>query len=87
MRVTEETRYRKMEQFGYGPNVMKKSKVCPRCGKVADVSFLQCPDCGENLSDETLFDYYRRQHASCPDCDTILAPDSRYCPNCGKKLI
>ena len=86
MRSAESIRYRKMEYFGYGPNVMKKNKVCSRCGVMTDASNRACPECGEKLPDETLFEYYKRQHASCPDCDTVLTPSSLYCPQCGKKI-
>ena len=86
MRSSESIRYEKMEHFGYGPNVMKKIKLCSRCGTIANVKVRICPDCGEQLTNETLYDNYKRQHASCPDCDTVLAPGSRYCPNCGRKL-
>ena len=76
-----------MEDYGFGPNVMKKTKVCARCGKMVSASAKTCPDCGEKLSSETLFDRYKRQHKCCPDCDTVLTPDSLYCPNCGKQIL
>ena len=87
MSPTDQLRYKNMEDLGYGPNVMKKNKVCPKCGKMVKAIFGTCPDCGEALSDETLFDRYKRQHACCPDCDTVLAPGSLYCPNCGKAVM
>ena len=87
MSPTEQLRYRNMEDFGYGPNVMKKTKVCPNCGKMVNARFRNCPDCGGQLSSETLFDRYKRQHPCCPECDTVLAPDSLYCPNCGKQIV
>lgn len=86
MSPTEQLRYKNMEDFGYGPNVMKKNKVCPKCGKMINFRFQKCPVCGEHLSTETLFDRYKRQHKCCPCCDTVLAPDSLYCPNCGRKI-
>lgn len=30
-----------------------------------------CPECGERLPKETLFDRYKRKHKCCPDCDTV----------------
>ena len=86
MSPTEQLRYRNMEDFGYGPNVMKKTKVCPKCGRMVNSRFHKCPDCDERVLSETLFDRYKKQHLSCPYCDTVLAPDSLYCPNCGKKI-
>ena len=87
MSPAEELRYKNMEDFGYGPNVMKKNKVCTVCGRMVDVKVRTCPECGEGLSDETLFDRYKRQHQCCPECDTVLAPDSQYCPTCGTKVL
>lgn len=55
MSPTEQLRYRNMEDFGYGSNVMKKTKVCPNCGKMVNARFRNCPDCGGQLSSETLF--------------------------------
>lgn len=87
MSPTEKLRYRNMEDYGFGPNVMKKTKVCARCGKMVGANAKACPECGEKLPGETLFDRYKRQHKCCPDCDTVLAPDSQYCPNCGKQIL
>ena len=87
MSPTEILRYKNMEDFGYGPNVMKKTKVCARCGKTVKANTVVCPECGERLSGETLFDRYKRRHQCCHECDTVLAPGSRYCPNCGKQVL
>ncbi len=84
--MTQKVRFRNMERFGFGPNVMKKTKICPNCGRMVGVRTRNCPECGEKLSNETIFDRYKRQHSCCFDCDTVLAPDSQYCPNCGKKI-
>ena len=82
-----ETSFKKLEKFGFGPNVMKKNKVCLRCGRLVGTRLLVCPDCNEKLSSETLFDRYKRRHLSCSRCDTILTPGSRYCPTCGKSVM
>ena len=87
MSPTEKLRYRNMEDYGFGPNVMRNTKVCVRCGKMVKANTKTCPDCGEKLPGETLFDRYKRQHKCCPDCDTVLASDSQYCPNCGKQIL
>ena len=57
MSPTEQLRYRNMEDFGYGPNVMKKTKVCPKCGKATREAFKVengakvrvCKKCGETI--------------------------------------
>ena len=85
--MTQKVRFKNLERFGFGPNVMKKLRVCPRCGQTVKSRADTCPDCGERLPNETLFDRYKRKHLSCPDCDTVLAPGSLYCPNCGKQIL
>ena len=84
--MTQKVRFRNLERFGFGPNVMKKLRVCPRCGQMVKSRADICPDCGERLPKETLFDRYKRKHLSCPDCDTVLTADALYCPNCGSMV-
>ena len=85
--MTQKLRFKNLERFGFGPNVMKKNKVCHRCGRLVGARLANCPDCNEKLSSETLFDRYKRRHMCCSDCDTVLAPGSHYCPHCGKPVI
>jgi len=85
--MTQLMRYRTLEEFGFGPNVMKKTKVCTNCGRMVRGKAGSCPDCKAKLSGETLYDRYKQQHTCCPDCDTVLSPGSRYCPECGKSLL
>ena len=85
--MTQKIRFRNLERFGFGPNVMKKTKICVRCGRIVKTKGYVCPECGERLPRETLFDHYKRQHKCCPECDTVLAPGSLYCPNCGKQIL
>ena len=33
--MTRDSRFRNLEQFGFGPNVMKKTKICAKCGQIA----------------------------------------------------
>ena len=84
--MTQEIYFRNLEQFGFGPNVMKKIKICPKCGQIAKKGTFFCRSCGAFLTRETLYDHYRRQHRCCPECDTVLTADSLYCPNCGKQI-
>lgn len=85
--MTQKARYIQLEQYGYGPNIMKKTKVCVKCGQIAQANAKICPACSEKLPTETLYDRYKRQHKCCPDCDTVFAADSQYCPNCGKQIL
>ena len=85
--MTQKVRFRELERYGFGPNVMMKTKVCARCGKLVRASARTCPECGERLSSETLYDRYKRQHQCCYECDTVLAPGSLYCSNCGTAVF
>lgn len=84
--MTQQIRFQNLEHYGFGPNVMKKNKVCAKCGKMVGANTKICPECGEQLPQETLFDRYKQQHKCCPDCDIVLAADSQYCPNCGRQI-
>ena len=84
--MTQKVRFKNLEHFGFGPNVMKKLRVCPRCGQMVKSRAGTCPECGEKLPKETLFDRYKRKHLSCPNCDTVLTSDALYCPNCGSMV-
>ena len=71
---------------GFGPDVMKQTKVCRICGCSCDAGETYCEECGAVLPKETLFDLYRSQHLSCPACDTVVANEACFCPKCGKQL-
>ena len=83
MSPTEKLRYKEMADYGFGPLILKKTRVCTYCKSMIKGNAKSCPDCGEKLPKETLFDRYKKHHACCPHCDTVLSADSRYCPNCG----
>ncbi|MBE6710781.1 MAG: zinc ribbon domain-containing protein [Clostridia bacterium] len=83
--MTRESRFRNLEQFGFGPNVMKKTKICAKCGQIAKTGTFFCRRCGAFLPRETLYDRYRRQHACCTGCGTVLTKDAKYCPHCGMR--
>ena len=85
--MTQEMRFKNLERFGFGPNVMKKLRVCPRCGRTVKSRAEHCDECGERLSRETFFDRYKRRHLYCADCDKVLSSDSLYCPSCGKQIV
>lgn len=83
--MTQESRFRNLERFGFGPNVMKKIKICQKCGQIATKGSFFCRTCGAFLTRETLYDRYRRQHICCTGCGTVLTKDAKYCPHCGLK--
>ena len=51
--MTEDLRFKTMEEFGFGPNVMKHTKVCAQCGQAVNTEAADCPNCGEKLPGET----------------------------------
>ena len=84
--MTEKAKYFQLEQFGFGPHVMKKTKVCKNCGQIASARSILCARCGARLPFATLFDSYKRRHRCCPHCSTILTPDTKYCSHCGRPV-
>jgi len=74
------------EQYGFGVEVMKRTKVCRQCGAAQHVSRYACGRCGAKLPQQTLFHVYQQRHRLCPVCDTVLAPRMNYCPHCGAEL-
>jgi len=84
--MTREVRFRDMERYGFGPNVMKKTKICAKCGQISKKSAIICQSCKALLPRGTLYDRYRSQHPCCSKCGTVLANDAKYCPQCGKQI-
>ena len=84
--MTAKTKLKWLEQCGYGPNVMKRTKVCPHCGAVINSKQSYCHACGMRLLTKTLYDRYKERHLCCNKCGTVLASDSCYCPHCGMQL-
>ncbi len=85
--MTKKARYKQLEYFGFGPNVMKKIRICPHCGSVSSDNSVFCLECGEKLPHRTLFDRYKQNHRNCSNCGTVLTSDSLYCPHCGRRVI
>ncbi len=49
------------EEFGFGPDAMKKKKVCRWCRNLCNAEGKFCHICGALLPDMTLFDIYEKQ--------------------------
>lgn len=84
--MREERKFTALENFGFGPNVMKKVKVCPECGYMTEVTASYCPECGKYIP-ATLYERYRQQHRCCGSCGEVLAQDAQYCPACGSAVM
>lgn len=84
--MPESVKYAELEEFGFGPNIMKKTCICSSCGRTTDVTDGKCLFCGKGLPEGTLYDYYKQMHVCCSVCDTVLTSDSKYCPHCGTEI-
>lgn len=82
----EQIRRQSMEQYGFGPDAMKKVKVCTKCGQPSPSDRQFCTECGYRLPAKTLYDIYKERHTVCPHCDTVVAKGSEFCPQCGAKI-
>jgi len=49
------------DEFGFGPDAMKKKKVCRYCKSICNTEGNFCHICGSMLPAKTLFDMYGRQ--------------------------
>ena len=83
--MAETYKFIELESFGFGPNVMKKSRVCYGCGHIINTDQKECPICGTILAAQTLYDWYKKMHECCPVCETVLTKSAKYCPHCGTK--
>jgi len=87
MKSTNEMLHREnMIRYGFGPEVMKKTKVCTLCGQRGEADQKFCTKCGTRLPDTTLYDFYRENHLYCHYCDTVVADSVQFCPRCGSKI-
>lgn len=73
-------------QACFGPESMKRMKVCPNCRRMAPAELYTCPECGGRLPQSNLFQVYQRSHRLCPICDTVLSDSMKFCPHCGMKI-
>ena len=80
------TRLEGMKRFGFGPDVMKSTKVCRVCGETCTAEDKHCRKCSALLPKETLFDLYKTYHLYCPKCNTVVSNTVFFCPECGKRL-
>lgn len=71
---------------GFGPDTMRQTRVCPRCGRGNPAAGESCADCGAPLG-ETLLDLYRSRHPCCTKCGIAVTHTAAYCPRCGTQLL
>ena len=82
-----QTRLDGLRHFGYGPETMKRIKVCGNCHEGNDASENFCTRCGHRLPEKTLFFIYQQMHPYCPVCGTVAPDHALYCPSCASKLV
>ena len=75
-----------MERYGFGPNAMRRIRVCPECGCPSEADEANCLSCGVKLPKETLYEQYKKRHPVCPRCDTVVAAYMQFCPQCGIRI-
>lgn len=85
--MTQKLRFEQLEQFGFGPRVMQKTRLCPWCSSLVTNGADTCPACGKQVSELTLLTWYEQQHIRCVHCATVLSPDAQYCPHCGRRVV
>lgn len=84
--MTQAAKMKQLERYGFGPNVMRRTKLCPVCGTLVTNGAAQCPGCRNELPKLTLFEWYAGQHNTCAYCRTLLSSDTQYCPHCGRRI-
>lgn len=83
----EKVRHENMEQYCFGPEAMKKIKVCRDCGASVDSELLFCDKCRKPLPAESLYVKYVHGHFVCEKCKIEVRSDYKFCPQCGERLI
>lgn len=84
--MNKKVKFEQMEHYGFGPNVMQKTRICQYCSTLVTDGASVCPVCRNKLPGATLFAWYKKQHKVCGYCKTVLADDSEYCPQCGRPV-
>lgn len=73
-------------EYGFGPETLRRRKVCPECGRANSADRTECADCGAPLPERTLYDFYRARHRCCPGCGVAVTDVAVFCPECGRRL-
>ena len=73
-------------EYGFGPETMRRRKICPECGRANCAQDTRCTECGAALPEKTLYDFYRSRHRCCPGCGVAVTSVAVYCPECGTRL-
>ncbi len=85
--MAQKHRLEQLAQFGFGPGIMRRTRLCPHCSSLVTDGGRTCPFCGRTLPKRTLLCWYEQRHPRCTRCGTVLREDARYCPHCGKNNL
>ena len=58
-------------EYGFGPETMKRRKICPECGRANGAQDTHCTDCGAALPSKRLYDFYLSRHRCCQRSDGL----------------
>ncbi|MBQ4650892.1 MAG: zinc ribbon domain-containing protein [Firmicutes bacterium] len=87
MEQIEKVRIESMRHLGFGPQVMKRLKICGNCGEPVPADKLFCRECGAPLPKMTLYQSYSARHKVCQACSIVVSDSSLYCPQCGGIIL
>ena len=85
--MSDGTREKTREYFGFGTTRMKELKVCGICGASVSADKRLCTNCHAKLPHKTLYDIYKSNHRACTNCGIVLSENAVYCPQCGEKQL
>ena len=60
-------------EYGFGPDTLRRRKICPNCGRANSADRTDCADCGARLPEMTLYDLYPSRHRCCPKCGKYVS--------------
>ena len=87
MERIEKVRTESMQYLGFGPQAMKRLKICTSCGEPVPSDKIFCRECGAPLPKMNLYQSYSARHKVCRTCSTVVSDSSVYCPQCGGIIV
>lgn len=82
--MTQSLKNSQLARYGFGPEAMRKTKLCPNCDTLVTNGAKTCPACGQTLPKLSLLTWYEQQHCRCTHCGTVLRGNPLYYPHCGR---
>lgn len=82
--MTQRLKNDQLAHYGFGPEAMRRTRLCPNCEMLVTDGTKVCPACGRMLPEMSLLVWYEQQHPQCVHCGTVLRENFLYCPRCGR---